>query len=50
MHSKQNSTIHKNVTYDIFAALKTEAVNASETLVSTLSVTTPKTKTQKFGQ
>ena len=39
-----------NVVYDIFAAVNMEAVSTSETLVSTYSVKTPKTKTQKFSQ
>jgi hypothetical protein len=39
-----------NVAYDIFAAVKMEAVSTSETLVSTYSVTTPKTKPQTFNQ
>jgi len=44
------NNLSNNVTYEIFAAVKTEAVSTSETLVSTYSVTTPKTKTQKFSQ
>ena len=44
------NNLSNNVAYEIFAAVKTEAVSTSETLVSTYSVTTPKTKTQKFSQ
>jgi hypothetical protein len=39
-----------NVAYDIVAAVKTETVSTSETLVATYSLTTPKTKTQNFSQ